>query len=101
MDFRRSSCLGRKFFYWLLEDDVLELHVSVDDSAVVTVVQSICKLQHDLCYFTLRHLSVLKPFPVLVELASRQILHHDDQLLLLCSWDGINKFDNVLVAEPA
>ena len=77
----------------------MELDIAMDDSLAVAVVEGLGQLEHDLGNLLLRHLSVLEALPILVELTSSQVLHHDDQLAFLGFRDGVKKLNNVLVAE--
>ena len=73
----------------------------MNDSLAMAVVESGGKLQHDFCHLTLRHLSFWKALPVLVKFSTCEVLHHHDQLLLICLWYRIDELDNVFVLEAS
>ena len=89
MNVGRCILMSRKLFNLVEQDYVLELHIPVDYSGIMTVVQSLSQLEHDLCNFSLRHLSVLKALPVFVQFTACQVLHHHYQFLLLWLRDCI------------
>jgi len=89
MDFGRRSLVRWQLINLLQKYDVLEFHVPVNDPTVVAVVESGGQLQHDLGDFALWHLSIRKTFPIFIQLATCQVLHYHNQLLLLRFRNGI------------
>ena len=85
----------------LSKHNVLVLHVSVDDLAAMAVVDGVQKLKEKLVAVLLTKLTIVLRFPEVVQLSSSQILHHDNELLLLWQWEVIVKFDDVPMPQFA
>lgn len=73
----------------------------MDDLAAVAVVDGVQKLKEKLVAVLLTKLPIVLRFPEVVKLSSFQILHHDDELLLLWQREVIVKFHDVPVPQFA
>tara|TARA_B110000285_G_C14520742_1_gene336456 strand:- start:190 stop:462 length:273 start_codon:yes stop_codon:yes gene_type:complete len=67
---------------WLCEHDVLKLQVSVDDLAVVTIVDGIKQLYEQVEGILFGEPSIWLCLPEIIKLSTFEVLHYDKKLLL-------------------
>ena len=58
-------------------------------------------MEHDFGHLTLWHLAIREPLPVVIELATGQVLHHHNQLLLLGFRHCVDELDYILMFQTA
>ena len=68
----------------------MEFNVPMDDLFRVTIVDSLRKLKHDFKHLELWDLAVFEPLPVVIQLSTREVLHHHNQSLLLRLGHGVH-----------
>ena len=84
---------------WLGQHHILELHIPVDNLAVMAVVDGTEQLIEQVVGLPLSELSIRLCFPELIQFSAFKVLHHDDELLLLRQREGVMELDDILVLQ--
>ena len=65
----------------------------------MTVINSLGQLKHDFEDLKFWKLAVFEPLPIIIKLATRKILHDNNQPLMFSLSHRINEFDYIFVLE--